>query len=66
MKRFIYEIYYFNGQYHATEYWEAENYRAAKKEIMEAYSDEYYKTTEPCVITMIAEIKYEDYSKEEA
>lgn len=65
MKRFIYEIYYKNGMYHATEYWNAKNYREAKKEIMDAYSDDYYKNVEPCTITMIAEIRYEDYSCEE-
>ena len=59
MKRFIYEIYYINENEHVTEYWEAENYRSAKKEIMESYSDEYYQNNCPCVITMIAEIKYE-------
>ena len=59
MKRFIYEIYYINDRYHTTGYWEAKNFREAKKQIKEAYSDDYYKTKAPCVITMIAEIKYE-------
>ena len=59
MKRFIYEIYYINENEHATEYWEADTYRQAKKEIIEAYSTDYYKEHCPCVITMIAEIKYE-------
>ena len=59
MKRFIYEIYYTNENEHATEYWEADTYRQAKKEIIEAYSGDYYKEHCPCVITMIAEIKYE-------
>lgn len=59
MKRFIYEIYYINENEHAIEYWEAENYREAKKQIKEAYNDKYYQEQMPCVITMIAEIKYE-------
>lgn len=59
MKRFIYEIYYTNENEHAIEYWEAKNFRAAKKEIKEAYNDKYYQEQMPCVITMIAEIKYE-------
>lgn len=59
MKRFIYEIYYINENEHAIEYWEAENYREAKKQIKESYNDKYYQEQMPCVITMIAEIKYE-------
>ncbi len=59
MKRFIYEIYYINENEHATEYWEARNYREAKKQIMEAYSTDWYKENCPCTIVMIAEIKYE-------
>ncbi len=59
MRRFFYEIYYINENEHAWEYWEAENYREAKKQIIAAYSDDYYKNECPCVITMIAEIKYE-------
>lgn len=59
MKRFIYEIYYTEENEHAIEYWEAENYREAKKQIKEAYNDKYYQEKMPCVITMIAEIKYE-------
>ena len=59
MKRFIYEIYYLDEQYHTTEYWEAKNYREAKKQIIEAYDTEWYRKNAPCKITMIAEIKYE-------
>ena len=59
MKRFVYEIYYIKDNEHAVEYWEAENYRTAKKEIFESYNDDYYQDVCPCVITMIAEIKYE-------
>lgn len=59
MKRFIYEIYYYKEHEHAVEYWNAKNFREAKKEIKEAYSGEYYQKECPCIITMIAEIKYE-------
>jgi len=59
MKRYIYEIYYINDNEHAVEYWEAQNYRQAKKEIMATYCDKEYQKVCPCVITMIAEIKYE-------
>mgnify|MGYP006988847761 CR=1 FL=1 len=59
MKRFIYEIYYINEHEHVVEYWEAENFKAAKREIKEAYSGEYYEENCPCIVTMIAEIKYE-------
>ena len=43
MKRYIYEIYYTNENEHAIEYWEAENFREAKKQIKEAYSDDSYE-----------------------
>ena len=59
MKRFIYEIYYIKDNERAFEYCEAKNFREAKRQIKEAYSGYYYKTEVPCIITMIAEIKYE-------
>lgn len=64
MKRFVYELYYPElYQHSATEYWNAKNYREAKKQIFELYEDEiksgYAK------ITFIAEIKYEKDEYEE-
>lgn len=54
MKRFFYEVYYSDENMHEPNYWEAKNYRAAKKEIFEAY-----KGDKNVKIIMIAEIKYE-------
>ena len=59
MKRYIYEIHYLNEDSRAVEYWEADNFKQAKKQIMALYSDDYYKNECPCEISMIAEIKYE-------
>ena len=60
MKRFVYE-YYTNYEYldgWGIEYWNAVNYREAKKGIFEAYKDEIEQNPN-FKITMIAEIKYE-------
>lgn len=59
MKRFIYETYYIDQDYHEYSYWESDNFRSARKEIKNLY-----KNDKDIVITMIAEIKFEDYSHE--
>lgn len=60
MKRFVYEYYtdyeYLDGW--GIDFYEAENYRTAKKEIFELYKDE-MKNNKNFKIVMIAEIKYE-------
>lgn len=53
MKRFVYEVYFKDQNYHEINYWNSNSYREAKKEINSEYKND------DVVITMIAEIKYE-------